>query len=151
VFDWLRRNGVQKIIKIMVIDDGNVSHSDAKIEEALSGFEVEIWDWKKLDINPDVICNSTSEVEEISLYSTGNNAVLMGWASPQGLLHKGKFSHVSDPSESYSLIRATLMSSWQLKMVKLFVREVDRTKEYPCTLRPLRLIICRIKKSMTVS
>jgi hypothetical protein len=79
----------------MVIDDGDPSHADASIEEALEGFGIEIWDWKRLDLSTEVICKSTKVVQEISLYSSGNNAVLMGWASPQGLPNKTKFPDVS--------------------------------------------------------
>ncbi|KAI0436566.1 hypothetical protein F4803DRAFT_541811 [Xylaria telfairii] len=111
VFDWLRKNHVEKIVKVMVIDDADPSHSDASIEEALHDFGIEIWDWKKLDLNTDVIWRATtapenkevSVVREISLYSTGNNAVLMGWASPQGLTNRKKFP--------------------DLKKVNLFIRE----------------------------
>ncbi|KAI1825479.1 hypothetical protein F4861DRAFT_501270 [Xylaria intraflava] len=99
VFNWLRKNHVEKIVKIMVIDDTDPSHSDASIEEALREFGVEVWDWKKLDLSTDVIWRATtaagnkdvSVAREISLYSTGNNSVLMGWASPQGLTNEEKF------------------------------------------------------------
>lgn len=103
VFNWLRTNHVEKIVKVMVIDDTEPSHSDQSIEDALGGFGVEIWDWKRLDLSTDVIWKATttqvgsdvSVVREVSLYSTGNNSVLMGWASPQGLTNKKKFPHVS--------------------------------------------------------
>ncbi|KAK1764325.1 hypothetical protein QBC33DRAFT_203355 [Phialemonium atrogriseum] len=103
VFDWLRRNNVTKIIRVMVVDDGDPAHADKSIVKALQGFEVEQWDWKRLDLCTDVIWKSTSVVQEISLYSTGNNAVLMGWASSQGLLSNKNFS--------------------KLKKVTLFIRE----------------------------
>jgi hypothetical protein len=94
IFKWLRENGVQMIVKVMVIDDGVPSHSDSAIEEALGGFDVQVWDWKKVDICSEVICNSTKVVKEISLYSSGNNAVLMGWASPEGFINLEKFPKV---------------------------------------------------------
>ena len=86
---------MKKIVQIMVIDDGDPSHADASIEAALGGFDVEVWDWKRLDLCTEVICRATEVVREVSLYSTGNNAVLMGWMSPDGLLHRGKFPKVS--------------------------------------------------------
>ncbi|TEY44988.1 hypothetical protein BOTCAL_0338g00050 [Botryotinia calthae] len=85
IFDWLRRNHVQKIMKVMVIDDGQMSHTDATIEDALSGFEVEVWEWKKLDLCSEGICNSSKVIREICLYSSGNSAVLMSWSSTEGL------------------------------------------------------------------
>ncbi|RFU79743.1 intracellular serine protease [Trichoderma arundinaceum] len=91
VFDWLHKNGVRKIVKVMVIDDGDPGHADASIEKAVGRFGVEIWDWKRLDLSTEVIQNCSKDVKEISLYSTGNNAVLMGWASEQGLPNIKKF------------------------------------------------------------
>lgn len=103
----------------MVIDDGDPSHADASIEEALKGFGVELWDWKRLDLSSDVISTATtvreraimngqtliqevSVVKEISLYSSGNQAILMGWASPWGLPNKRKFPQVSSLALTYS-------------------------------------------------
>ncbi len=79
----------------MVIDDGDPCHADDSIERALEGFGVKIWDWKRLDLSTEVICKSTMVVEEICLYSSGNQAVLMGWASQDGLPDKKKFPCVS--------------------------------------------------------
>lgn len=100
VFKWLRKNHVERIIKVMVIDDEDPPHADSSIEEALSGFQVEIWDWKRLDLSTEVIHKSTNVVKEISLYSSGNNSVLMGWASEQGLPNKDKFPKVFGPPSS---------------------------------------------------
>lgn len=63
--------------------------------KALYGFKVEEWDWKKMDICSDVIHESSPAVREVSLYSSGNNAVLMGWASEEGLGNRKKFPLVS--------------------------------------------------------
>ena len=94
VFRWLRRNNVEQIVKVMVIDDCDPCHSDASIEDALRDFKVEVWDWKRIDISTDVIAESSKFIKEISLYSSGNQAVLMGWASSEGLLDKDKFPKV---------------------------------------------------------
>ena len=77
-----------------VIDDGHPCHSDEVIEEALKGFQVEEWDWKKVDLCTDVISNSTEVARRVSLYSSCNNAVLMGWASSDGLGDRKKFPKV---------------------------------------------------------
>jgi predicted metal-dependent peptidase len=104
IFDWLRSKDVKKIVKVMVVDDGSPSHSDDAIQEALGGLEVEVWDWKKLDMCTDVIYKSTKKVREVSLYSSGNNAVLMGWASSEGLTNVENFPKVrlSYPTASWS-------------------------------------------------
>ncbi|TRX93639.1 hypothetical protein FHL15_005611 [Xylaria flabelliformis] len=91
VFDWLWRNGVREIIKVMVVDDRDRPHADAAIVEALYGFKVEEWDWKRVDLCSDVIHDASPTVKEVSLYCSGNNAVLMGWASAEGLGNSKKF------------------------------------------------------------
>ncbi|KAI1824956.1 hypothetical protein F4861DRAFT_538412 [Xylaria intraflava] len=91
VFQWLRNNNVKRILKVTVVDYGSPCHSDAIIEEALKDFQVEIWDWKKVNMCTDVISNSTSMARHVSLYSSCNNAVLMGWASAEGLGDRKKF------------------------------------------------------------
>ncbi|KAI0442366.1 hypothetical protein F4803DRAFT_551238 [Xylaria telfairii] len=92
IFEWLRLQNVETIHAITVIDSTEPSHSDTAIENALRGFDIEVWDWKKLDLNCDVISNCAGEtVREISLYSSGNYAVLMGWASTDGLGCRKRF------------------------------------------------------------
>jgi hypothetical protein len=78
----------------MVVDDGDPCHADESIEKAMKDFDVEIWDWKRIDLNSDVIATSSKFIREVSLYSSGNKAVLMGWASPEGLPNKSKFEKV---------------------------------------------------------
>jgi len=75
----------------MVVDDRDRPHADAAIVEALYGFKVEEWDWKRVDLCSDVIHESAPTVKEVSLYCSGNNAVLMGWASAEGLGNRKKF------------------------------------------------------------
>ena len=79
----------------MVVDDGDLPHADAAIVEALYGFQVEEWDWKKMDLCADVIYESSPGVREVSLYSSGNNAILVGWASAEGLANRRNFPQVS--------------------------------------------------------
>ncbi|KFA55595.1 hypothetical protein S40293_09579 [Stachybotrys chartarum IBT 40293] len=64
VFSWLRENHVRTIKRVVVIDDGDRPHSDEAIEEALRGFDVESWDWKKPDICSDVIHSTAPNVRE---------------------------------------------------------------------------------------
>lgn len=95
IFNWLRDNHVKKILKVIVIDDGpELSHTDRAIEIALKGLEIEVWDWKKLDLCTEVILKTAPNVRDVSLYSSGNNAVMMGWSSTDGL---GKFPNVRCP------------------------------------------------------
>ncbi|KAI1320047.1 peptidase S8/S53 domain-containing protein [Xylariaceae sp. FL0255] len=91
VLEWLWRNGVREIIKVMVIDDRERPHADTAIVEALYAFKAEEWDWKGVDLCSDVIYKGSPTVREASLYCSGNNAVLMGWASAEGLGNCKKF------------------------------------------------------------
>jgi hypothetical protein len=95
IFQWLRDNGVKKIVKVIVLDDQEPCHADSSIEDALKKFDVEIWDWKRLDLSTEVIRKSSSVVREVSLYSSGNYSVLMGWASTDGLPNTDYFPRVS--------------------------------------------------------
>jgi hypothetical protein len=95
IFLWLRNLDVSSIVKITVIDDVEPSHSDAAIEACLEGFNIERWNWKKFDICSDVILKAAPNVRHVILYSSGNNAVLLGWASSAGLC---KLKKVCAPS-----------------------------------------------------
>lgn len=86
VFAWLRRNNVKKIIKVIVVDDGDIPHSEDAIEASLKNFGVEVWDWRKLDICSDTIFRAAKDVRIVNLYSSGNNAVLQSWSGEKGLV-----------------------------------------------------------------
>jgi len=85
IFKWLREQGVQRIFKITVEDMGSNPHSDEGIQDALSDFGVEIWDWRKLDICSETILKAAPMVQKLNLYSSGNNAVFRSWACKHGL------------------------------------------------------------------
>ncbi|KAJ2994552.1 hypothetical protein NUW58_g1527 [Xylaria curta] len=90
---WLRGRGVEKILKVTV-DDMEKPHRDDEIEEILAGkkaqssaqsFDVEILDWRKPDLCPEMIQTATPHVRELHLQWSGNNVVLRGWSEPEGL------------------------------------------------------------------
>lgn len=87
IFQWLWKNRVRRIFKVIVIDDGEIPHSEEAIAEALKLFRIEIWDWKKTDICSETIVSAAQDhVKIVYLYSSGNNAVLRGWSCPTGLV-----------------------------------------------------------------
>lgn len=94
VFEWLRKNGVSKIVKLSVLDYGELSHRDSVIEKAVENLGIEVWDWKKGDICSEVIHKCAPSAREISLYWTGNHSVMMGWASAEGFHNQKKFPKV---------------------------------------------------------
>ena len=85
VFESLRKKNVKTIIKVKVDDSLAVPHSDESIENALRGLGVEVWEWKRTDLCSEVIYNVAPKVREVSLFWSGNNAVLRGWSDEGGL------------------------------------------------------------------
>ncbi|KAI1380597.1 hypothetical protein F4677DRAFT_192150 [Hypoxylon crocopeplum] len=85
-FEWLyNTKGVRNIMKVIVDDLESPSHSDESIEAALKLFEIEILDWRKIDLCPETICNSCKKLREIHLWWSGNNGMLRAWSEPDGL------------------------------------------------------------------
>lgn len=103
IFRWLWDGGVRKIFTVEVDDDGRDSHTNAAIRQSLRNwnedeksyrdFEVEVWKWKKFDICTESIFNAAPIANEVYLYSSGNTAVLRGWACCSGL---SKLTNVRD-------------------------------------------------------
>jgi len=83
VFQLLREKGVRKIIKV-IIDDEEDFHRDEIIEQLVL-FDIEEWDWIKLDLCSEIIRRAAPNVRKVSLYSSGQNAVLRGWSGNDGL------------------------------------------------------------------
>jgi hypothetical protein len=94
IFRWLRKQHVQSVREVMVSDEVEPSHSDEAIEACMMGLDVKIWNWQKIDLSSEVIFNSAENVEEVTMYSSGNNAVLVGWSGPNGLPKLEKASTV---------------------------------------------------------
>lgn len=97
IFHWLRELHVKSIMKVTVMDEGKLSHSDEAIERCMDGLEVKVWNWRRVDLCIDVIANSTPNVTDVTLYSSGNNAVLVGWSSINGLPKLKKVSRAYLP------------------------------------------------------
>ena len=86
VFNWLRKKGgVRKVLEVNIEDDETEPHCDEAIEIALQGLDVEILNWKKLDLCSDVLWNAARDVKELFLYSSANNDVLRSWSAKDGL------------------------------------------------------------------
>ncbi|KAL4893636.1 hypothetical protein BDV59DRAFT_201804 [Aspergillus ambiguus] len=88
IFEWLWDRKVTKLFTVEVDDTGAQPHTNAAIRWALRGnpegsqdFHVEVFKWKKFDICCDTILRAAPESREVHLYSSGNVAVLRGWAS----------------------------------------------------------------------
>jgi hypothetical protein len=86
IFQWLWDNNVRRIFRVVVIDDGDTPHSNQVIEEALVKFQIEVWDWKKIDMDSETIFRAAKDARVVYLYTSGNSAVLRGWACESGLV-----------------------------------------------------------------
>jgi hypothetical protein len=94
LFNFLRKKGVKRVIRVIVDDTLEPAHSDEAIEKALGGLKVEIWDWRKIDLCAETILTAAPDTREACLYWSGNNAVLRGWSEPGGLSVLGKLEKV---------------------------------------------------------
>ncbi|PVH79900.1 hypothetical protein DL98DRAFT_515795 [Cadophora sp. DSE1049] len=84
-FNWLRSKGVERIVRVIVDDLGESFHSDEAIEEALRNFEVEVLDWRRLDLCPVTVSKISKNLREIYLQWSGKNATLRAWSATDGL------------------------------------------------------------------
>lgn len=96
IFKWLNKCHVKKVLKVTVIDNQEPSHSDEAIEECVSGLDVRTWNWYKTDLCSEIL-QCVPNVRDVTLYSSGSNAVLLGWSSSAGL---AQLKQVSAPSAS---------------------------------------------------
>ncbi|KAL6229846.1 hypothetical protein BDW75DRAFT_249236 [Aspergillus navahoensis] len=101
VFDSLYDAGVRTIIRLEVNDMETPHHTDAAIERAITGADslgletprnggpnpimIETWDWQRPDLSIDVIRQAAPQVEHLILYWSGNQTILRGWASEEGI------------------------------------------------------------------
>ena len=84
-FAWLSKEKQVKQIIRVIVDDFKDPHSDDIIEKCLSLFKIDILDWSKPDLDPDLIYNACPDVRELHLRWGGNNAVLRAWSERDGL------------------------------------------------------------------
>ncbi|KAI0382948.1 hypothetical protein F5Y04DRAFT_251481 [Hypomontagnella monticulosa] len=95
LFKWLRdEKKVKTTLKVIVDDLQEPAHSDDAIEACLAGMGVETWDWRKVDLSPEVIQKVAPDARIVHLYWSGNNAVLRGWSEPDGLKKLKKLEKV---------------------------------------------------------
>jgi hypothetical protein len=90
-FRWLNMKGVRHIINIHVEDLEAPAHSDESIVSCLETMIVDNLDWQRFDVDPLSISrlgskvDSTNQLRDLTLYWSGNNAVLRAWSELEGL------------------------------------------------------------------
>lgn len=90
IFNMFHRKGVKRILKLTVKDNAEYPCSDDTIESCLSGFDVRYMDWQKPDLCAEVVLSEAPNVVELTLHSSGNNAVLQSWASETSICDLNK-------------------------------------------------------------
>lgn len=83
-FSWLKDKGVKHIIKV-IVQDSTDWHCDEAIERCLSPFCIDVLDWSKPDLDPEMLCKACPDVKELHLRWGANNAILRAWGEPEGL------------------------------------------------------------------
>ncbi|KAF4455939.1 hypothetical protein F53441_1806 [Fusarium austroafricanum] len=94
LFGWLERKRVERILKVVVDDLKDPPHSDKAIEDCLTKFDVEVLDWRKVDLCPETIFTACPNVRQLYLRWSGNRAVLRAWGEPEGLPRLAKLEEV---------------------------------------------------------
>ncbi|KAM3562177.1 hypothetical protein MY1884_001991 [Beauveria asiatica] len=96
ILDWLANKGVTKIIKLVVPDRLVNSHDELKMARYVHKFQVEVLDWKVLDMFVSAFRDpssaptttttdqrlgkkSTGQLRELTLYSSGKRAAIYHW------------------------------------------------------------------------
>jgi hypothetical protein len=128
-FAWLSDKGVKTIIKVTVEDrKSRDPHGDETIIESLSKFEIEILDWCKIDLCPQVISDASIKspnLREIHLRWSGNNAVLRAWSEPDGLAKLPQLEQIHLHEEK---VEATLFTAQEHEANRINQPRLDSAK-----------------------
>jgi hypothetical protein len=85
IFNALHKSGVRKILRLMVDDDESCPHQDELIESLGNQFQIEDFQWRKMDISSIVLRHASPHARKLHLFCSGNHSVLRDWSSKDGL------------------------------------------------------------------
>ena len=85
IFDYLSRKGVQRVIEAVIPDCIVHPHSNRNIINALKPMGVKRLNWRKLNLGVSTIQMAAPEVEDLTLYSSGDADALLQLTGPNGL------------------------------------------------------------------
>jgi hypothetical protein len=86
VLKWLREvKKVTTIVELNVPDSYIHPHSEETIENAIAQFDVQILNWRRLDVSVECVKVAARQVRSLSLYSSGNWAAIRHWTSSKGI------------------------------------------------------------------
>lgn len=80
-FAWFRKQKVQRILNLKVVDDSTLPCSDDTIEECLRDFDIRFLNWNKDDFCVEILYGARLfNVKELWLSWSGRNSVLYSWS-----------------------------------------------------------------------
>jgi hypothetical protein len=112
IFDVLKQKGVRKILRLVVDDDDACMHQDDVIEKALSAFEIEEFQWRKMDLSSLVLRHAVPRARSLRLFSSGNHSVLREWSGTDGLNQLGLVGYSSLGKHESKQFGFTQVLSW---------------------------------------
>ncbi|KAM3548290.1 hypothetical protein ARSEF4850_009498, partial [Beauveria asiatica] len=134
ILDWLANKGVTKIIKLVVPDRLVNSHDELKMAGYVRKFQVEVLDWKVLDMSLSAFRDpssaptttttdqrldeeSTGQLRELTLYSSGKRAAIYHWFNEHDGIPSLRASHPLERLQIY-VIRETCTAKHANQLVK---------------------------------
>ena len=95
VFDFIKKQNVRHVLEIDVPDCTFHPHSNSNIQKCLNGLDVRVLMWRKKDLPLDILHDFAPNLEEVTLYSSGNRDILQSWTSYDGLYLFPELTHVT--------------------------------------------------------
>ncbi|OPB45726.1 hypothetical protein A0O28_0092920 [Trichoderma guizhouense] len=89
ILDWLRNDKkVREIIELTVPDRLVNPHNEVKIPNYVKFFQVQILNWRFLDLSITVLPDQETKerIKELHLYASGKRAAISHWTSENGIL-----------------------------------------------------------------
>ncbi|KAL6693303.1 hypothetical protein J3F84DRAFT_401180 [Trichoderma pleuroticola] len=89
ILDWLRNDKkVREIIELTVPDRLVNPHNEAKIGNYVKLFQVQVLNWRFLDLSITVLPDQETKerIKELHLYASGKRAAISHWTSEKGIL-----------------------------------------------------------------
>ncbi|KAL7785167.1 hypothetical protein V8C37DRAFT_420236 [Trichoderma ceciliae] len=81
VFTWFRKQKVQRILRLVVVDDATLPCSDETIEECIKDFDIRYLNWNKDDLCVTLLHQANlPNIQELWLSWSARNSVLYSWS-----------------------------------------------------------------------
>ncbi|UKZ53835.1 hypothetical protein TrVGV298_007637 [Trichoderma virens] len=147
-FEWLYNKGVRHIIKLSVGGGDSYRVVDV-IQWCLRQFKVERLDWRKLDLNPDILLHAWPESKEMGLVTprnpseenplkelwlrwSGNVSILDAWSAMEGLpmLPNLKVLHVYTPEYNELKENSTKAQIREISVNIIEIADDDRSQRW---------------------